>query len=93
MATGLVHVGNVDCYTFYGRHMWLVPPPSPGPGVFSEIFLPRTGNTDCYLDTGPFCGAETKTCEGSGQDGDIRAGAAWPEPRFTDTQTRLSRTT
>lgn len=45
----------------------------------STIQLPQTGQTRCY-DT---AGAEI-TCAGSGQDGDKLAGAAWPDPRFTD---------
>jgi hypothetical protein len=43
------------------------------------INLPRTGQTKCY-DT---AGIEIP-CTGTGQDGNIQAGVAWPEPRFTD---------
>jgi hypothetical protein len=43
------------------------------------VNLPRTGQTKCY-DT---AGTEI-SCSGTGQDGDIQAGVAWPEPRFTD---------
>ncbi|MEI6153074.1 MAG: DUF1566 domain-containing protein [Deltaproteobacteria bacterium] len=42
------------------------------------IQLPQTGQTKCY-DT---VGAEI-ACIGTGQDGEIRAGAAWPSSRFT----------
>jgi hypothetical protein len=42
------------------------------------IALPKTGQTRCY-DT---AGSEI-ACAGTGQDGDIQAGAAWPDPRFT----------
>jgi len=45
----------------------------------ATIQLPRTGQTTCY-DT---LGAEI-SCSGTGQDGDIQAGATWPTPRFTD---------
>lgn len=39
--------------------------------------LPRTGQTACF-------GADGRAvaCAGSGQDGELRLGAAWPEPRF-----------
>lgn len=41
--------------------------------------LPQTGQTKCYDTTG----AEIP-CAGTGQDGEIQVGVAWPEPRFTD---------
>ena len=44
----------------------------------SAVNLPKTGQTKCYNATG----AEI-TCTGTGQDGEIQAGAAWPSPRFT----------
>jgi len=44
------------------------------------IQLPQTGQTKCY-DTN---GAEI-SCTGTGQDGEIRAGVAWPDPRFNIT--------
>jgi hypothetical protein len=43
------------------------------------IDLPRTGQTTCY-DTS---GTEI-SCAGTGQDGDIQAGVAWPGPRFVE---------
>jgi len=43
------------------------------------IELPQTGETKCYDSSG----AEI-ACAGTGQDGDIQAGVAWPSPRFTD---------
>ncbi len=39
--------------------------------------LPRTGQTACFGVEGAAI-----ACEGSGQDGWLRAGAPWPEPRF-----------
>jgi hypothetical protein len=39
----------------------------------------RTGQTTCYDDNGPII-----DCAGTGQDGEIQAGVAWPSPRFTD---------
>jgi len=42
------------------------------------VELPQSGQMQCYDTT------DTEIpCAGSGQDGDIRAGVAWPEPRFT----------
>ena len=43
------------------------------------VNLPRTGQTKCYDEAGTEI-----SCAGTGQDGDIQAGVAWPEPRFTD---------
>jgi hypothetical protein len=40
--------------------------------------LYQTGQITCYDSEG-----EVIPCGGTGQDGDIRAGAAWPNPRFT----------
>jgi hypothetical protein len=45
--------------------------------VAGNIQLPQTGQTKCY-DTN---NAEV-SCVGTGQDGNIRAGVAWPNPRF-----------
>lgn len=41
--------------------------------------LPVTGQSSCYDTAGTVI-----SCSGTGQDGDIRAGIAWPVPRFTD---------
>lgn len=38
----------------------------------------RTGQTACYDSSGSLM-----ACAGTGQDADIQAGAAWPDPRFT----------
>ncbi len=43
------------------------------------IDLPQTGQTKCY-DT---AGTEIPCAGGTGQDGEIRAGVPWPNPRFT----------
>lgn len=45
----------------------------------AAIQLPLTGQTACYDSNGVVI-----ACAGTGQDGDRRAGAAWPSPRFTD---------
>lgn len=41
--------------------------------------VPRTGQTTCWNEEGM-----PEDCEGTGQDGEIRAGVRWPDPRFTD---------
>jgi hypothetical protein len=41
--------------------------------------LSRTGQTTCWDTDG-----NVISCAGTGQDGDIQAGVAWPDPRFTD---------
>ena len=43
------------------------------------IQLPQTGQTKCYDSAGAAI-----ACAGTGQDGNIRAGVAWPSPRFVD---------
>jgi len=45
----------------------------------SIICLPITGQTSCYS----ISGAVT-SCEGTGQDGELQRGVAWPNPRFVD---------
>lgn len=42
------------------------------------IQLPQTGQTKCYDSSGIEI-----PCEGTGQDGEYRAGVPWPEPRFS----------
>lgn len=44
----------------------------------ADWFLPQTGQTACYNSSGDFI-----ACTGSGQDGELRTGAVWPNPRFT----------
>jgi hypothetical protein len=43
----------------------------------ATIELPQTGQTNCYNLYG-----NKISCTGTGQDGDIRAGVTWPNPRF-----------
>jgi hypothetical protein len=40
--------------------------------------LPETGQTACYNTAGA-----VTACATTGQDGDLKAGVAWPSPRFT----------
>jgi hypothetical protein len=44
-----------------------------------SIRLPKTGQRNCYDSLG-----NVIPCAGTGQDGDVQAGAPWPNPRFTD---------
>ena len=48
-------------------------------GSFGVICLPQTGQTTCWDKNG-----NVIPCSGTGQDGNIQAGVAWPNPRFTD---------
>ncbi len=60
---------------FYGgkdQSFMLWPVRGEGLGV-----VPRTGQSRCYDAVG-----EVIPCAGSGQDGEFRFGAPWPEPRF-----------
>ncbi len=41
------------------------------------ISLPKTGQTTCFDDAG-----SVVDCSGTGQDGEVQAGMAWPDPRF-----------
>jgi hypothetical protein len=65
---------NLDDKDFT-HYVW---PVRSGPGV-STISLPKTGQEKCW-DQG---GTEIP-CAGTGQDGEKKAGVAWPSPRFTD---------
>ena len=56
-------------------------------GAFADtVSLPRTGQETCYdyLDWATHMGAPIP-CDGTGQDGELRSGLAWPDPRFTVT--------
>ena len=59
----------------------LVWPVRSGQCDYAAICLPQTGQTLCY---GTFGNYDVIPCSGTGQDGDIQAGVAWPSPRFTD---------
>ena len=41
--------------------------------------LPQTGQTTCYDTAGTVI-----SCAGTGQDGELKKGLAWPSPRFTN---------
>ncbi len=41
--------------------------------------IPKTGQTTCFDTAG-----STISCAGTGQDGELQTGVAWPNPRFSD---------
>jgi hypothetical protein len=49
------------------------------PAVATAVSLPETGQTVCYDAAGA-----PVACAGTGQDGDLLKGVAWPATRFTD---------
>jgi hypothetical protein len=68
-----------DYKSSHNHYVWPVRGGQCGSLDHSVICLPKTGQTKCY-DT---AGLEIP-CALTGQDGEIQAGVAWPEPRFTD---------
>ena len=68
---GYVSTGGKAYNSYY---VWPVRAGSPP----SAVELPQTGQTTCYGTLGGVI-----ACAGTGQDGDIRTGVAWPSPRFT----------
>lgn len=49
------------------------------PPLVGSVSVPRTGATSCYDGVG-----NSVSCAGSGQDGALQKGVAWPSPRFVD---------
>jgi hypothetical protein len=49
-----------------------------GVALAGTVSLPQTGQTTCYNYLGTII-----PCAGTGQDGELQAGVAWPNPRFT----------
>jgi alpha-tubulin suppressor-like RCC1 family protein len=69
---------NYQKKTGYGC-VWPVRGGETGGTVSSGVNLPRTGQADCFdSDGAPI------SCAGTGQDGELQMGAAWPHPRFMD---------
>jgi hypothetical protein len=52
-------------------------PVSSGQSPSPPAFLRTTGQTTCYNSAG-----ESRDCDGTGEDGELRTGMAWPVPRF-----------
>jgi uncharacterized repeat protein (TIGR01451 family) len=61
------------------NYVWPVRAGQTGSLENSVISLPQTGQTKCWDQDG-----NEIPCAGTGQDGDVQAGMAWPSPRFTD---------
>lgn len=74
-----MEVGMVSSYdktnALYSYYVW---PVRAGAGGLPAD-LPETGQTTCYDETG-----NVIACAGTGQDGELQMGVAWPSPRFTD---------
>jgi len=58
---------------------WVLPVRNDADTANAPVALPATNQTDCFDASGA-----SVACDGTGQDGDIRAGVVWPQPRFTD---------
>lgn len=75
-----IYHGNVSSsYKWQSRYVWPVRGGLTGEAEPAAVCLPKTGQTRCYDDGG----AEI-ACAGTGQDGEVQAGIAWPDPRFAD---------
>ncbi len=70
-----VHMGGARLFKGMKHGSYMVWPVRGGSG--GGVQLPRTGQHRCFNDRGDLI-----PCAGAGQDGDIGAGASWPEPRF-----------
>jgi quinol monooxygenase YgiN len=63
--------------TFNRMRMW--------PVRGESTLVPKTGQKKCWaLDKNEPSGVKEVSCKGTGQDGEFRAGVAWPNPRFSD---------
>ena len=65
---------DFDSKSSNGYYVW----PVRSENSVSTISLPRTGQTTCYDEYSAI------DCAGTGQDGELQTGAAWPDPRFRD---------
>jgi hypothetical protein len=73
MGGGRIAAGTKDCAIC---NVWPVRAKTTPPAQ-----LWKTGQTICYNELG-----NTVLCAGTGQDGEIQTGVAWPSPRFLDNQ-------
>jgi Zn-dependent metalloprotease len=76
-----VQAGNgtrtvVNKGSFYQYRVWLVRGTTSAPAR-----IPKTGQVKCFDGVTPY---GEIPCAGTGQDGELQAGAAWPLPRFVD---------
>ena len=73
MNYGIVGYGNKT----YDDYVW--PVRSGQSGAFGSLQLSKTDQTTCYDTVGTVI-----SCSGTGQDGELQVGAAWPSQRFLD---------
>jgi hypothetical protein len=73
-------VFDLPYMTFCVQAVWPVRSGQCGASGDSAVCLPATGQNQCF-NIGFFIGARIH-CAGTGQDGELQAGVAWPEPRF-----------
>lgn len=59
-------------------YVWPVRGGQSGNTLSSDIILPKTGQVACFDSNGT-----SISCAGTGQDGELQIGAAWPQPRFS----------
>jgi len=71
------YVGDDNKSSVHG-FVWPVRAGQSGAFDNSVISLPKTGQKKCYDTSG-----NEIPCSGTGQDGEIQAGVAWPDPRFS----------
>jgi hypothetical protein len=69
---------NSDIKSSVHGFVWPVRSGQSGTFDNSVISLPKTGQKKCYDTSG-----NEIPCSGTGQDGEIQAGVAWPDPRFS----------
>ena len=70
---------NADNKDYPNGCVWPVRAGQCGLSNHSAICLPQTGQKKCFNESG-----REISCTGTGQDGEIQAGVAWPAQRFTD---------
>ncbi|MEI6206916.1 MAG: DUF1566 domain-containing protein [Desulfuromonadales bacterium] len=71
MASGYVFYYGKTSYDYY---VW---PVRGGQLPLGSLMLPKTGQTACYDSVAAI------SCAGTGQDGELQTGVAWPTPRFS----------
>jgi Protein of unknown function (DUF1566)/Bacterial Ig-like domain (group 2) len=71
-------VGSCHVKTDAAVYVWPVRGPL-ATATAAAVDLPRSGQALCYDELG----TELTSCTGTGQDGEVQAGVAWPGSRFT----------
>ncbi|RJQ73337.1 MAG: DUF1566 domain-containing protein [Desulfobacteraceae bacterium] len=70
-----IHLGGARVFKGMKHGSYMVWPVRNAPGEGLRVH--RTGQRNCYAADG-----SVAACSGTGQDGEIRAGRPWPQPRF-----------